>query len=79
MILCITAGYNNLGFVMLIIVVFGGAVGPGVCLWLVLSEVLPVHIRGIGISIALVSTALRESMFISRFLDLTYNYGYAPV
>ncbi|MBK2261296.1 MFS transporter, partial [Francisella tularensis] len=79
MILCITAGYNNLGLVMLIIVVFGGAVGPGVCIWLVLSEVLPVHIRGIGISIALVSKALIESMFISRFLDLTYNYGYAPV
>ncbi|WP_207817625.1 hypothetical protein, partial [Pseudomonas sp. 74_A] len=30
-------------------------------------------------SIALVSKALIESMFISRFLDLTYNYGYAPV
>ncbi|WP_234366528.1 translational GTPase TypA, partial [Francisella tularensis] len=55
MILCITAGYNNLGLVMLIIVVFEGAVGPGVCIWLVLSEVLPVLIRVIGISIALVS------------------------
>lgn len=79
MIFCITAGYNNLGLLMLIIVVFGGAVGPGVCIWLVLSEVLPVHIRAIGISVALVSKALIESMFISRFLDLTHNYGYAPV
>ncbi|AXH32688.1 MFS transporter [Francisella opportunistica] len=79
MIFCVTAGSNNLALLMLIIVVFGGAVGPGVCIWLILSEVLPVHIRGIGISVALVSKALIESMFISRFLDLTHNYGYAPV
>ncbi|ORM38569.1 hypothetical protein A2G94_06520 [Francisella endosymbiont of Ornithodoros moubata] len=50
-----------------------------VCIWLVLSEVLPVHIRDIGISVVLVSKALIESMFISRVLDLTHNYGYAPV
>ncbi|GAB4221821.1 MAG: sugar porter family MFS transporter [Francisella sp.] len=78
-IFCILYEYNYLALWALIIVVFGGAIGPGVCIWLVLSEVLPVHIRGIGISIALVSKALLESIFISSFLNLIYNYGYASV
>ncbi len=55
-------GSMNLSLVMLVVVVFGGAVGPGVCIWLILSEVLPAHIRGMGISIALVSKALIESI-----------------
>ena len=50
-----------------------------VCVWLVLSEVLPVNIRDIGISVVLVSKAFIESMFIPRVLDLTHNYGSAPV
>ncbi|MGQ4001560.1 MFS transporter [Francisellaceae bacterium CB299] len=65
--------------IMLTLVVFGGAVGPGICIWLILSEVLPTHIRGMGISIALVSKALIESIFISKFLGLTSVYGFAPV
>ncbi|APC97555.1 MFS transporter [Francisella frigiditurris] len=60
----------------IIIVVFGGAVGPAVCIWLILSEVLPIHLRGMGISIALVSKALLESIFISSFLELVNTYGY---
>jgi len=32
-----------------------------------------------GISIALVSKALIESIFISKFLGLTSVYGFAPV
>lgn len=79
MIFLITSSSNTVALYLLIIVVFGGAVGPGVCIWLVLSEVLPVQIRGVGISIALVSKALVESMFISMFLDLVHNYGYAPI
>ncbi|AIT09994.1 MFS transporter [Candidatus Francisella endociliophora] len=79
MIFLITNSSNMVALYLLIMVVFGGAVGPGVCIWLVLSEVLPVQIRGMGISIALVSKALIESMFISRFLDLVHNYGYAPI
>ncbi|API86335.1 MFS transporter [Francisella uliginis] len=75
----ITCSSDNVALLMLVIVVFGGAVGPGVCIWLVLSEVLPVHIRATGISIALVSKALIESMFISSFLDLINDYGYAPI
>ena len=65
--------------IMLTLVVFGGAVGPGICIWLILSEVLPTHIRGMGISIALVSKALIESIFISKFLGLTSVYGFALV
>lgn len=75
----ITSGLNSIALVMLIIVVFGGAIGPGVCIWLVLSEVLPVQVRAMGISIALVSKALIESMFISSFLGLIESYGYAPI
>ena len=65
--------------IMLTLVVFGGAVGPGICIWLIVSEVLPVHIRGIGISIALTSKALVESVFISSFLGLTDVYRFLPV
>lgn len=75
----ITDSHDSIAVYLIIVVVFGGAIGPGVCIWLVLSEVLPVQVRAMGISIALVSKALIESMFISRFLDLVYNYGYAPI
>ena len=75
----LATGNINGMLIMLIFVVFGGAVGPGICIWLILSEVLPTHIRGIGISVALVSKALIESIFISSFLGLTSVYGFAPV
>ena len=75
----LATGNINGMLIMLVFVVFGGAVGPEICIWLVLSEVLPTHIRGIGISVALVSKALIESIFISSFLGLTSLYGFAPI
>ncbi|AXA33370.1 MFS transporter [Francisella adeliensis] len=72
-------GNSSITLVLLVFVVFGGAVGPGVGIWLILSEVLPVQIRAMGISIALVSKALIESMFISSFLELTNGYGFASI
>ena len=75
----LVAGDIDSMLIMLYFVVFGGAVGPGICIWLILSEVLPTHIRGIGISVALVSKALIESIFISSFLGLTSVYGFAPI
>lgn len=52
------------------------AVGPGICVWLALTELMPTRIRAVGMSIALlcnqgVSTALQ-----STFLPLTDRIGF---
>lgn len=77
--LCINSASYKLALVFILVTTFGGAVGPAVCIWLVLSEVLPSSLRAIGISVALVSKALLESIFISSFLGLVANYGYTPI
>jgi sugar porter (SP) family MFS transporter len=78
-ILALQLNFTSIALIGIVIVVFGGAIGPGVCIWLILSEILPIHLRGMGISIALVSKALLESIFISSFLELVNNYGYAII
>ncbi len=54
-------------------------VGPGVCVWLVLSELLPNKIRSNGMAAALFINSMMSSLFASVFLILTHYIGYVGV
>ena len=53
------------------------AVGPGVCVWLALSELMPTRIRSNGMSIALLINQAVSTMFAAIFLPTVGEYGYS--
>jgi len=55
------------------------AIGPGVVVWLALSELMPTKIRGKGMAICLFANSLTPAILASVFLDLTKVIGYAGV
>ena len=55
------------------------AFGPGVCVWLVLSELMPVRIRANGMAIALFSNQFVAWGLAVVFLPLTNALGFGPV
>ncbi len=55
------------------------AVGPGVCVWLALSELMPTRIRSNGMSIALVINQIVSTTLAAIFLPVVSNYGYSTI
>ncbi|MGA2069076.1 MAG: MFS transporter [Thermoguttaceae bacterium] len=55
------------------------AVGPGVCVWLALSELMPTRIRSNGMSIALVLNQTVSTSICAVFLPTVAKYGYAAM
>jgi SP family myo-inositol transporter-like MFS transporter 13 len=55
------------------------AVGPGVCVWLALSELMPTRIRSVGMSIALVLNQLVSTTLAVLFLPVVSKYGYTQM
>ena len=55
------------------------AVGPGVCVWLALSELMPTRIRSSGMSIALVINQLVSTTLAVIFLPVVSKYGYSTM
>jgi SP family myo-inositol transporter-like MFS transporter 13 len=55
------------------------AVGPGVCVWLALSELMPTRIRSVGMSIALVINQLVSTTLAVLFLPIASKYGYSTM
>jgi MFS family permease len=55
------------------------AVGPGVCVWLALSELMPTRIRSNGMSIALVINQLVSTTLAGIFLPVVSKYGYSAM
>ncbi|MFZ0662037.1 MAG: MFS transporter [Acidobacteriaceae bacterium] len=55
------------------------AVGPGVCVWLALSELMPTRIRSNGMSIALVINQLVSTTLAVVFLPVASKYGYSAM
>ncbi len=55
------------------------AVGPGVCVWLALSELMPTRIRSNGMSVALVINQLVSTMLAGIFLPFVSKYGYSSM
>jgi MFS family permease len=55
------------------------ALGPGVCVWLALSELMPTRIRSNGMSIALVINQLVSTTLAAIFLPVVGKYGYSSM
>jgi SP family myo-inositol transporter-like MFS transporter 13 len=53
------------------------AMGPGVCVWLALSELMPTRIRSNGMSIALVINQMVSTTLAAIFLPVAGKYGYS--
>jgi MFS family permease len=68
-------GWAVLAAVLLFIASY--AFGPGVCVWLVLSELMPTRIRSLGMGIALVFNTTVSTYIAAVFLPTVCAYGYA--
>lgn len=55
------------------------ALGPGVCVWLALSELMPTRIRSNGMSVALVINQLVSTTLAAVFLPVVGKYGYSTM
>jgi MFS transporter, SP family, solute carrier family 2 (myo-inositol transporter), member 13 len=55
------------------------AVGPGVGVWLALSELMPTRIRSNGMSIALVINQMVSTTLAGIFLPVVSKYGYSTM
>jgi MFS family permease len=55
------------------------AIGPGVCVWLALSELMPTRIRSNGMSIALLLNQAVSTGIAACFLPTVGRYGYATM
>jgi len=55
------------------------AIGPGVCVWLALSELMPTRIRSNGMSIALVINQIVSTTLAAIFLPVVSHYGYSTM
>ena len=52
------------------------SVGPGVCVWLALSELMPTRIRSVGMGVALLINQGVATGIAAFFLPIVGNYGY---
>ncbi|HUE37789.1 MAG TPA: MFS transporter, partial [Candidatus Acidoferrum sp.] len=55
------------------------AVGPGVCVWLALSELMPTRIRSNGMSIALLVNQAVSTTIAAVFLPTVGKHGYSAM
>jgi hypothetical protein len=55
------------------------ATGPGVCVWLALSELMPTRIRSNGMSIALVLNQLVSAILQAIFLPFVAKHNYSSM
>ena len=55
------------------------AIGPGVCVWMALSELMPTRIRSNGMSIALLINQAVSTTIAAMFLPTVGKYGYSTM
>lgn len=55
------------------------SLGPGICVWLVLSELMPVRIRANGMAVALFVNQFVAWGLASTFFPMVNAWGYGPV
>jgi SP family myo-inositol transporter-like MFS transporter 13 len=55
------------------------ALGPGVVVWLALSELMPTRIRSNGMSVALVLNQMVSTTFAAIFLPFVSKHGYSSI
>jgi MFS family permease len=52
------------------------SIGPGVCVWLALSELMPTRIRSVGMGVALLVNQGTGTLIAGAFLPIVGNYGF---
>ena len=72
-----TSGFVTLGAFLAMQVFY--SVGPGICVWLVLSELMPTRIRANGMAIALFANQFVAWGLASSFFPMVNAWGYGPV
>jgi SP family myo-inositol transporter-like MFS transporter 13 len=55
------------------------SVGPGVVVWLAMTELMPTRIRSIGIGVTLLLNQGASTLIAAVFLPVVGNYGYAAM
>lgn len=70
-------GWGVTGFFVFFIAFY--AAGPGVCVWLALSELMPTRIRSNGMAIALLINQGVSTTIAGIFLPWVNNWGYSGV
>src|SRR5699024_150206 len=70
-------GYATLGGFMVFVVFY--AVGPGVVVWLAISEVLPMAIRAKGMAVALSANSLTSAGLAAIFMDVVELINYSGI
>ncbi len=73
------AGHGWLVALALYLFIAFYAMGPGVVVWLALSELMPTRIRSNGMSIALVINQLVSTMLAGIFLPFVSKHGYSSM
>lgn len=69
------SGYATLAGLMAFVVFY--AVGPGVVVWLAISEVMPLAIRAKGMSVALCANSLTSALLGNIFMWVVAGVGYS--
>lgn len=59
--------------------IFSFAIGPGVIVWLILSELLPSRIRSSGMAVALFLNSMTSAILATSFLNMADHMGYGGV
>jgi SP family myo-inositol transporter-like MFS transporter 13 len=65
--------------VCLMLFMAGFATGPGVCVWLALSELMPTRIRSLGMGIGLLVNQGISTAIAAMFLPVVKSHGYAAM
>ena len=73
----LVAGWTIVAGISLFVASF--SIGPGVVVWLALSELMPGRIRANGMAIALFINQVIAFAMADAFLPLQKTYGYAPL
>lgn len=71
------SGWLTAGFIYAFMACF--AIGPGVCVWLALSELMPTRIRSNGMSFALLVNQAVSTTIAAVFLPTVGRYGYSTM
>jgi MFS transporter, SP family, solute carrier family 2 (myo-inositol transporter), member 13 len=74
-----SAGHGYIVALALFIFIAFYAAGPGVCVWLALSELMPTRIRSVGMSVALVLNQFVSTTLAVLFLPVVSKYGYTQI